>query len=163
MTVERDESLLIDLAQPLVAGFAPAEDGELFAILSQAHFARPDAFADTDRRPVPPLAFGLPEATLLLTPVMLAAMTEVVRYVVEKVLDKGTEVSADRIRRLFRGRRALVAQADDAPPVELTAGQWAEVHRIVVDVARRGGVPVDQAQTIADAVIGRGHLGDGPQ
>jgi hypothetical protein len=154
MSIDRDESLLIDLAQPLVAEFAPAEDGELFAILSAAHFARPDAFAEADHR-AGPLAFGLPEFTVLLTPVMLAAMTEVVRYLV----DKGFEVSANGVRRLFRARRGQL----EPSPIALTAGQWAEVHRIVVDVAERGGVPADQAELIADAVVGRGNLGDGPQ
>lgn len=159
MTLERDEVLLVDLAEPLVAEFAPAEDGELFAILSDAHFARPDAFAEADHRSGP-LAFGLPEFTVLLTPVVLAAMTEVVKYVVEKAMDKGTELSANGIRRLFRRRVPLEAAEE---PVALTAEQWAEVRRIVVDVAQRGGVPEDQAQLIADAVIGRGKLGDEPQ
>jgi hypothetical protein len=162
MTIERDESLLIDLAQPLVAEFAPAEDGELFAILSEAHFAKPDAFADAAHR-AGPLAFGLPEFTVLLTPVMLAAMTEVVRYVVDKAMDKGSEVSAAGIRRLFRRRPAQLAAPEGETPVVLTSGQWAEVHRIVLDVAQRGGVAADQAQLIADAVIGRGSLGDGPR
>ncbi len=157
MSIDRDESLLIDLARPLVAEFAPAEDGELFAILSAAHFARPDAFAEADHR-AGPLAFGLPEFTVLLTPVMLAAMTEVVRYVVDKAMDKGTEVSAKGIRRLFRRQEEL-----GEAPIALTSGQWAEVHRIVLDVAERGGVPTEQAELIADAVIGRGKLGDGPQ
>jgi hypothetical protein len=157
MAVERDESLLIDLTRPLVAEFAPAEDGELFAILSDAHFARPDAFAEADHRSGP-LAFGLPEFTVLLTPVMLAAMTEAVRYVVDKAMDKGTEVSAKGIRRLFRRQEEL-----GEAPIALTSGQWAEVHRIVLDVAERGGVPTEQAELIADAVIGRGKLGDGSQ
>lgn len=157
MAVERDESLLIELAQPLVAEFAPAEDGELFEILSEAHFARPEAFAEADHR-TGPLAFGLPEFTVLLTPVMLAAMAEVVRYVVDKAMDKGTEVSAKGIRRLFR-RQGEPAE----PPITLTSGQLAEVHRIVLDVAERGGVSAEQAQLIADAVIGRGSRGDGPR
>jgi hypothetical protein len=155
MAEELDESLLRDLAQPLVAELSPAEDEELFPLLSEAHFADPDAYADEDQRSGP-LAFGLPELTVLLTPVVLAALTEVVRYIAGVAVAKGWRATSRAIRRLF-GRKPI----DPLPPEEtldLTPEQWAEIHRIVERVALRGGVGADQAGAIADAVVGQGQL-----
>lgn len=171
MTTDLDESLLADLAEPLVVEFSPAERDELFALLSEAHFNHPEAFASTDKGGGP-LAFGLPELTVLLTPVMLAAMNEVVRYVVEKAVARGTKATANAIRRLLgRGRTTRPAatpgpapqSAASAEPAEeelvLTPEQWSEVRQIVLRVARKGGVPDGQASLIADAVVGQGHRG----
>jgi hypothetical protein len=157
MTTELDDSLLRDLAQPVVTQFSPAEEGELFLLLSEAHFAEPAAFADKDQR-AGPLAFGLPELTVLMTPIMLAAMTEVVRYIVGQGIEKGWKVTARAIRRLFRiGQQD--AAAPEAEALQLAPEQWAEVHRIVERVALRGGVGADQAQQLADAVVGQGQIG----
>jgi hypothetical protein len=156
MDANLDESLLRDLAQPLVAEFSPAEQGELFPLLSEAHFAHPEAFASKDKGGGP-LAFGLPELTLLLTPVMLAVMNEVIRYIVDRALPKGTKITSNAIRRLF-GRGRDVEPAGDAA-LALTAEQWAEVRRIVERVAVKGGVGAEQAQHIAEAVAGQGRTG----
>lgn len=163
MSAELDEALLRDLAKPLVAQFSPAEDEELFPLLSDAHFADPKAFADQNHR-AGPLAFGLPELTVLMTPVLLAAMTEVVSYVVGLGLVQGTKATGRALRRLFgAGREGSVPRVEGPPAEEslvLTRDQWAEVHRIVERVAQRGGVAADQAKLIADAVVGQGQLGD---
>ncbi|MER7459256.1 hypothetical protein [Micromonospora sp. NPDC126480] len=153
MRPEADRSLLLDLARPVVDRYSPGEQ-ELFALLSEAHFADPGAYAKPERRSGP-LAFGVPEVLVLLTPVALAAMTEAVRYVVELGMRKGHRVTSDALRRLFRGGRS---QPKEAAPVELTAQEWAEVRRIVERVALRGGVAPDQAALIADAVVGQGRL-----
>jgi hypothetical protein len=172
MTVQRDESLIRDLARPLVTAIAPAEK-DLFEMLSDAHFARPGGYANVDRD-TGPLAFGLPEFTVLLTPIMLAAMTESVEYVVARLMTTGTKVTAREIRRLFAAARrtpaanpeSASAPADASIPVSapadasisLTPREWAEVHRIVETVARRGGVVADQARLIADAAVAQGIL-----
>jgi hypothetical protein len=156
MSTDLDESLVRELAEPLVAQFSPAERGELFEVLSEAHFADPEAFTrqDPDRGP---LAFGLPELTVLMTPVLLAAMNEAVRYVVATAMAKGAKVTVTAIRRLFRRGPAAKAGPDDADPtLELTPEQWSELRRIVERVALRGGVPADQAHLMADAVVGQG-------
>jgi hypothetical protein len=140
----------------------------LFEVLSEAHFADPQAFTrqDPDRGP---LAFGLPELSVLLTPVFLAAMNEVVRYVVAAAMAKGAKVTISAIRRLFRRGPAPEPATGPAtepatgpgaePALELTPEQWSEVRRIVERVALKGGVPADQAELMADAVVGRGRSG----
>lgn len=164
MPVQRDESLIRDLARPLVTTIAPAEK-DLFEILSDAHFARPGGYADADAdQKTGPLAFGLPEFTVLLTPIMLAAMTEAVKYVVGRLMATGTKVTAREIRRLFAAARRTPA-ANPQPisaaadvSISLTPREWAEVHRIVEEVARRGGAVADHARLIADAAVAQGIL-----
>ena len=103
MSTDLDESLVRELAEPLVAQFSPAEQGELFEVLSEAHFADPEAYTrdDADHGP---LAFGLPELTVLLTPVFLAAMSEALRYVVAAAMAKAyssdacTKIAGDAIQ-----------------------------------------------------------------
>jgi hypothetical protein len=157
LSAEVDEALLRELAEPLVAELSPAEGGELFPLLSEAYFNDPEEALESNTKGGGPLAFGLPELTMLLTPVMLAAMNEVVRYVVADAMAKGKRVTVRAIRRLL-GRRREEPGPDDN--LELTADQWAEVRRIVERVARQGGVPEARAQLIADAVVGQGRMGD---
>ncbi|MBQ1076185.1 hypothetical protein KBX06_23950 [Micromonospora sp. C31] len=161
MRPESDRSLLVDLARPMVERFSPGE-GDLFPLLSEAHFADPDAYAESARRSGP-LAFGLPEVLVLLTPVTLAAMTEVVRYVVERGMHKGHRVTSAALRRAFRAapRQRGASEAETEAPLELTGQEWSEVRRIVERVAVRGGVDPDRAALIADAVVGQGRLGGG--
>jgi hypothetical protein len=151
-----NETLVRELTEPLIADLSPAEQGELFDLLSEAHFAHPEAYTRRDRTN-DPLAFGLPELTVLLTPVMLAAMNEAVRYVVASALARGTRATANAIRRLFGHRGPDNPNTGDT--LVLTDQQWSEIRRIVEQVARKGGVAADQAEVIADAVIGRGASG----
>ncbi|MEV1320363.1 hypothetical protein AB0J14_30310 [Micromonospora arborensis] len=161
MSAAPDEALLRDLAWPLVREFSPAEREELFALLSAAHFADPKAFAGKSAGGGP-LAFGLPELAVIVTPALLAAMSEVVRYVVTEAAIKGSKATANGIRRLFGiGRRPDSSPGEDER-LTLTAEQWMEIRRIVERVARQGGVPADQAGLIADAVVGHGQIGSGP-
>jgi hypothetical protein len=151
-----DEALVRELTEPLIADLSPAEQGELFDLLSEAHFANPEAYTRRDRTN-DPLTFGLPELTVLLTPVMLAAMNEAIRYVVASALAKGTRVTTNAIRRLFGRRRP--DDPDTGETLVLTEEQWSEIRRIVEQVALKGGVVADQAEVIADVVIGRGRSG----
>ncbi|GID97536.1 hypothetical protein ACFQFC_08010 [Amorphoplanes digitatis] len=160
MSADLDEALLRELAEPLVAEFSPAEQGDLFLLLSDAYFADPSGFSRRDRdKALGPLAFGLPELTVLLTPVLLAATNETVRYLVESAAERGTKVTAAALRRLFK--RGAAAEVTPGPELVLTAEQWSHVRQIVERVALKGGVPADQAELIADAVAGQGLTQDG--
>jgi hypothetical protein len=157
MSAELDDALVRELTEPLVADLSPAEQGELFDLLSEAHFASPDAYANRHRAS-DPLTFGLPELTVLLTPVLLAAMKEVIGYVIGVAMSKGVRVTAGAVRRLF-GRRRGAPEPGESDDLVLTDAQWAEIRRIVEQVAAKGGVPADQAELMADAVVGRGRSG----
>ena len=105
-----DEGLLRELARPIVARFAPAEVELLFPVLSEAYFDDPAAYGGGTVRPGP-LAFGLPEAAVLLTPVLLMAFNEVVQYIVGQGMAAGVRVSGRAIRRLFPSSRGEAAES----------------------------------------------------
>jgi hypothetical protein len=154
MGPDRDEVLVRDLAEPLVAELSPAEDGELFKLLSDAHFAAPEAYAHASAK-ASPLSFGLPEAAVLLTPVVLAALTQVLAHIGQTAAVKGYRVTARAIRRLF----GLPNGDSDEEVLTLTAQEWTRIREIVIEVAGRGGIDAAQAEVIADAVVGRGMHG----
>lgn len=165
---EKDHDLLCDLARPLVTQFAPAEEGELFELLSTAYLADPGV-ADGGRRGPGPLEFGWPETMVLLTPVAVAAVTEVVRFVVDAGLRRGQRVTAEAVRRILApgdagrvgpaGGKQVGSTAGEQPVLELTGAEWAEIRQLVERAAVRGGVPAPRAALIADAVVGRGQQG----
>ncbi|MBQ1020060.1 hypothetical protein KBX71_19630 [Micromonospora sp. D93] len=160
MSADPDEALLRDLVWPLVREFSPAERDELFPLLSAAYFADPKAFG-RDGGGGGPLRFGLPELAVIMTPALLAAMSEVVRYVVTEAALKGVKATADGVRRLFGLPRRPDPALDETAPLTLTAEQWIQIRRIVERVARQGGVPANQAMLIADAVVGQGQVDGG--
>lgn len=166
MSADLDDRLLRELARPLVARFAPAEEELLFALLSDAYFADPGRYPENGATRQGPLAFGLPEATVLLTPILLAAFNEAIAYVVNQAMAAGGRVTRRSLRRLLRSRQQRPAgptepaSASDGEELVLTAAQWAEISRIVERTARRGGVDADLARLIAAAVVGEGRTGD---
>ncbi|WBB78777.1 hypothetical protein O7606_21590 [Micromonospora sp. WMMD882] len=165
MRPEEELEVARDLARPLVARFSPAEEGEIFVVLGEAYLADPVGVTRPGRSPGP-LAFGLPDVVVLLTPIALTAMTEVVRYVVEAGLRRGHRATGTLVRRLFRpsGQDPADSTTDAGPeerssadgPLELTAAEWNEIHRIVERTAVQGGVAPPRAALIADAVVGAG-------
>lgn len=94
-----DEVLVADIARTVIATMAPAEK-PIFGALSEAYFADPArALAGGGERG--PLRMGDMGAVLLLTPVALAAATEVTQYLVGEVLRPAVARGGSAVRRLF--------------------------------------------------------------
>lgn len=157
MGAEVDEALLRDLTEPLLGQLSPAEQGELYPLLCQAYFDDPKAALSAKDGGAGPLAFGIPELSMLLTPVLLATMAEVVRYVTAESLLRGAKASGEALRRLFGVGKGVPSRA--AEELTLTDTQWQQVRAIVLRVAQKGGVEENQAELIADAVVGQGRSG----
>jgi hypothetical protein len=165
-----DQSLVTDVARGMLeraAAAAPqqvAAERRAFEALRTAYFADPRRALEGADKGGGKLAFGLPGMEELLTPVLLAASAEVVRY----VTDRGAAATAKGVRRLLRVRPAPgnalpepTTDGDQAPP-SLTVEQWAEVRRVVSrTLVRHGRMSEQRAELIAAAVIGDGLAGDG--
>lgn len=150
-----DRTLLLELGRDIVRQVAPLEE-PLYPLLSGAYVDDPDR-ALSGRDAVGPLAFGLPEVYVLLTPVVLAAIDAAVQYVGAQAAARGAKATRDALRRLFRRPAPSAAEPAEAA-LTLTRQQWIEVHAIVHRVAVKAGVPDTQADLIADAVVGQGNL-----
>jgi hypothetical protein len=172
--VRADESVVRELARAVVARVAPAEL-PAFRAVSDAYFAdprralaAPDGAAGSGK----PLGFGVGDVVVLLSPVALMVANEAVQHVAGELargaVVRGRRAVSNAVRRLFgvRGKAGgdeqQVGQEDAAgePRVELTPAQWAEVRRIVVAAAHRGGLPEETAQLVGDAVVGAGQVLD---
>jgi hypothetical protein len=155
---EVDEGLVRDVARVVVARVAPAEL-LTFGVVSEAYLAgsRPRSGSGGGDGP---LSFGAGDAVVLVTPVALMVANEVTRHLFDELVrdavGRGRAAMTRAVRRLFRidGERADAAEED--PPVKLTASQWVKVRQIVVDAARRGGLPEETAELVGDAVVGAG-------
>jgi hypothetical protein len=163
-----DELLVRDISRVVIARVAPAEKAS-FRAVSDAYFANAKRTAPSRDGGTGPLGWGAGEAVTLLTPIVLAAMTEAIQYLLVEIartaVSRGRVAAAGAIRRLF-GLKGH-PNGDDSPAetadlaVELTDRQWAAVRRIVVDVAQRSGLSEDKAALIGDAVLGAGQNQDG--
>jgi hypothetical protein len=84
---------------------------------------------------------------VLLTPVILAAVNAVVRYLATEV---GSAIGVRAwLRRILRSKSN---KAESSLP--LNSGQLARVREIVLDKCRQAGLPEEKSQLLADAVVG---------
>lgn len=170
MRSAENEKAVTDLARLMVdraTMVEPSVDAEkaLFPVLASAFF-RDRRRALAGARPGGPLEFGAAEAVLLLTPLMLETARVVWAYLVEDATRRGISWSGEAARQIFGDQAASpnMEQPGDSTPLTLTVGQWNHVHQLVTQVLTGPGkLPASRAVLLADAVVGRGRLGEGPQ
>lgn len=163
-----DDGLVAEVARGMLDRAAVVEPAQVaaerrvFDALLEAYFANPRRALGGGDRGGGKLAFGLPGVEELLTPVLLAAAAEVVRY----VADRSAAATATAVRRVL-GLTPAQPAAVEARPADvdrtvapLTAGQWAEVRGIVRQtLIRHGRMAPERADLIAAAVVGDGLTG----
>lgn len=131
-----------DVVRRVVAEAAPAElpVAEGLGRLGDDRAAR---LLRRSRRRGSALGFGTGEIAILVTPVVWAAVDEVVR----RSADGAVGSLGSRLRRLFRRRPRAV------PPAPLTAGQLSLVASRVRELAGKAGMEAEQAEALADRVV----------
>lgn len=135
-----------ELARWVVTQVAP-EEQELFRVISDAYRRDPDRVTAGAGSRDEMLGFGFETVAVLMTPVVLAAVEEVVRYLAAEVVGAvGVQVWLRRVLRLKPGSGAGVSALD--------AGQLARVREIVLDKCQQAGVEEAKSQLLADGVVG---------
>lgn len=186
-SIQVNEDLVADLARAMLDRAAAVEPDRVaaelrvFPALRTAYFADPQrALARCDRGGGK-LQFGPPGVEELLTPVLLFASAEVLRY----LADRGAAAARTAVRRLLSSTapdddaatdgssaddtptddtragdtRAGDTRADDisGDSVGPTADQWVEIRSIVTTtLVRHAQMPRPRAELIAAAVVGEG-------
>ncbi|GIH05326.1 hypothetical protein Rhe02_33930 [Rhizocola hellebori] len=130
-----DTAAAESLAELIITDVVP-EEQELFGVISDAYRRDPGRFTGDPKERDEMLGFGVEAAAALLTPVVLAAAAEVVKYLAET-----------GFRGLFRRNRAQ-------QPEELSAGQLAHVRQIVLSKCGQAGVDDERSALVADGVLG---------
>lgn len=139
--------LLIDLSRDIVAQTAPQEL-PLFRPIIEAYLKNPEKTLKGQRNKDELLGFGITEVTMLLTPLVLATMTEVIKF----VKDEYPGMVNSAVKSLFKQFRSTEQDKQKLPP-PLTPEQLKRVHNIALEQAG-SLLPAEQAKFLADAVTG---------
>lgn len=144
------------LARSVVRRVAPEEE-EIFDVVAAAFHRDPRRLARGASRDEM-LGFGVDATVALLTPIVLGAVTEVVRYLALETA--GAIEVRSRLQRIFRrrdARREARRTAVAEQPVTVAAigpATRTAVREIVLEKCRQAGVEADRAELVADAVVG---------
>ncbi|MGW7188065.1 hypothetical protein [Streptomyces sp. NPDC054838] len=104
-----------------------------------------------------PLGFGIGEVAALIAPVVWLVLDGVAQQMAVRAEERASRSVTSMVRRLLR-RPAPVAEVP-----ALTREQLADVRARVLAVAGQRGLPPGRAEEIADAVVARLILSDGPE
>jgi hypothetical protein len=156
MTDKVSNELASELARDLVASTAPQEL-LLFQALSRAYFRDPQGSLEVQKPRDEALGFGIGEAVTFVTPVVLAVITDVLKYLVEQVSEsakkEGAAVADEAVKRVLKKFRHVQDQPKAAPR-GLGAEQVALVRRLTFERACQLKLPIEQANLLADSVVG---------
>ena len=156
MAGRASNELVSELARDLVASNAPQEL-PLFPALSNAYFRDPQKSLENQKPKDEALGFGIAEAVTFVTPVALAVITDVLKYLAEHVSElvkkEGAALADEWMKRVFK----KFHHAQDEPkqaPGGLGPEQIAQVRRLAFEKACQLKLPVEQASLLADSVVG---------
>jgi hypothetical protein len=153
------EQVTVDISGRVVARLAPQE-APLFPAISAAFLADPNA---VQRQPAgggdQMLGFGDGSALPMLAPVVLAVLSQVVGFLAHELTvslrAETPGVVNALVKRAFKPLRAATEGTEPAAASpELTDKQLEQVRTIALEKARQLGLPANQAELLADAVIG---------
>jgi hypothetical protein len=161
MGTDREQELVAALARQAVAKAAPAEL-PLFPATSRAYFEDPGRALAPRAGSDDMLGFGPAVAAVLLTPVALDVARRVVAFVLDHVRSTAEKEAGDAVDNAttkLLHRIGVGADAGDAPQAvadaaDLSPEQLREVHRIAVEKAQQLHLPADQADLLADSLVG---------
>jgi len=156
MVYSDQNQLIADLTRDIVAQTAPQEL-PLFRTMSAAYFKNPDKVLKGQPGKDDVLGFGEAEAVMILTPSILAIMSQVVHFVTAEVQKSIATYSADVIddlvRKMFNKFR-LAEKKDQENLPALTTEQLTRVRNLAYQGARKLGLSDARADLLADSIVG---------
>ena len=155
MDNQTTNQLVSDISRDVLSEVAPQEL-PLFRAASQAYFKDPNMASASKSNRDDMLGFGAGEAVTLLTPYLLPAAAEVVKFLTEEVKKAvNTESSAligEKVKSLFKKYRNPDESKNKVPP--LTPEQLAQVQAIAIKEARRLRLSDKNTKLLANAIAG---------
>jgi len=156
MNDSTQNQLVADLSRDLVLKVAPQE-APLFRAHSEAYFKDPQAALKNQVGKDEKLGFGAGEAVTFLTPIVLAIMIEVVKFLSEEVKKSVKGESARLLSEMVKGmftRFHHTATKDDKASLLLTSEQLTQVRTLAFEKACQLKLSENQAALLADSVVG---------
>jgi hypothetical protein len=171
LTEPSENALIADVARDALQQVAPQELWR-FRAASQAYFDDPDRVVTAGKSEDEMLGFGAEQQITLLTPLVLAMATQVVKFVAEEVAKSLKAESPSVIQQYVRMIFKRVTPTDKVTPTDemlsteetpaavsvpmaLTPEQLARVRDIALETARRLNLADDRAELLADSLVGR--------
>jgi hypothetical protein len=144
-----------EVSKRIVSEFA-SEELELFDELIAEYFADPTPPALSDSGDDDPLAFGVSEVLVAVTPAAGAMVTAVLTYVLAETTEVIKEESAEKIKKRMKDIFSPEKEdkEDDDKPQPLTRDQLEHVKKLARRQAKKFGMEPDLANKMADALIG---------
>jgi DNA replicative helicase MCM subunit Mcm2 (Cdc46/Mcm family) len=155
MTDSSLNQLVTDLARDLVKEIAP-EELPLFRANSEAYFRNPEKAFKSQKTKEEMLGFGITETATFLTPIALAILTDVLKFLGEEIKksfqDQSTELINESAKKMFKKLHS--EDKKDNQPVALTADQLEEVRKLALKKARLLKLSDARAKLLADSIVG---------
>lgn len=148
--------LAINLSHVLVEQSAP-EEIPMFGMMSEAYLRNPDKALKRQTGGDEMLGFGMGvEVASLITPVILAVVTKVLKFISDEVTKAARQEGAgflkDLIQRLFRRLRRQPEESKPLP--QLTPEMLAKIRQVAEENFLKHKVSRQRASILADALVG---------
>ena len=142
------------LARDIVSDIAPQEL-PLFQPVSEQYFKDPERALKGQTGRDEPLGFGVGEAATFITPIVLATLADVLKYLGEHVLqtvkEESSRVASDEVKHLFQKFR-LGNRGKEKNSKLLTPEQVEQVRRLAFEKARELQLTTAKANLLAESV-----------
>jgi hypothetical protein len=143
-----DRELVAELSKLVVQEIAP-EELMFFDEILQDYFSNPNALKETSSKN--PLAFGVDDIFIAMTPAIIASISALAEFVKLEVVRNAQERSASAIKKILK---ELIARKDkDAQPL-FTIEQFEVIKSIVDDQARLFRLNPKQARLLSESIVG---------
>jgi hypothetical protein len=147
--------LVTHLSRDIVTQMAP-EELPLYPVISEAYVKDPEKTLRGQISKDEDLGFGVAEAAVLLTPVVLEVMKSVVMFlwaeVAKGVKQESTRLIGDSIKSMFK--KYVPADTHQGQVPGLTSEQLAQVRLLALEKARQLSLTEDQALLLSDSIVG---------
>ncbi len=145
--------LIADIAHDIVVKNVPREKC-FFTVIKNVYFKDPEKTLIGESVKGEKLDFGVGVA-MLMSPIILAVVTEVVKFIAEEVKKDFKEESSsfihDMVKKMFKKFAPAGDEEKNVPT--LTSEQLKQVHRVAVEKARQLNLPEKEAGLLADSLV----------
>jgi hypothetical protein len=151
-SIEQNQ-LIADIAHDIIIKSVPKEK-YFFSAIKNEYFKDPEKTLKGETGKGEKLDFGVGVAVLM-SPIILAVVTEVVKFIAEEVKKDFKEESSsfihDIVKKMFK--KSGPAGDEEKNVQNLTSEQLKQVHRVAIEKARQLNLPEKEAGLLADSVV----------
>ena len=147
-----DTQLIISLARDIVEQIAP-EELPLFPTISADYAKKPDRILKQQTAQDNPLGFGMGGMESLLTPIIIATITQFFAQIGANTAEKSTHTLFHRLREKKSQHSASNQQSDQSAWPQLNATDLKHIHDIAYQTALEHKQAPSKAKQFADTFV----------